>query len=227
MPGEERAMNSGEGGASRGTLLLADISGYTAFLQAVGEAHGAEMTESGVVPEAYPVMTSLLDGIVQQLVPPFSLSKTEGDAVFAFAADADLTLRGREVTDCINRCYKSFRAQMSAMEAAATCTCEACSSGITLDLKFVIHHGGYVVQAIAGRQELLGPDVNVVHRLLKNHASEMVGNNAYALLTEAAATHLNVPTSPALRLTERYDHLAPIDAIVLELANRDSSLPNA
>ena len=30
-------------GAGRGTLLLADISGYTAFLQAVAGAHAADM----------------------------------------------------------------------------------------------------------------------------------------------------------------------------------------
>src|SRR5439155_3777719 len=97
---EEAPMNPvGGSSASRGTLLLADVSGYTAFLQAVGVAHDAEMLETGVIPDAYPLMTGLLDGIVQWLVPPFSLSKTEGDAVFAFAADGDLGLRGEAILD--------------------------------------------------------------------------------------------------------------------------------
>ena len=110
-------------------------------------------------PRQYPLMTTLLDGIVDRLIPPFSLSKTEGDAVFAFAADGELQLRGEAVLRCIDLCYQSFRSQIEAMEAALTCGCNACSLGINLDLKFVLHHGGYVVQPIAGRPELLGPDV--------------------------------------------------------------------
>lgn len=200
--------------ANRGTLLLADISGYTAFLEGVGAEHGAEMAETGEVPEAYPIMMALLDGIVDRLVPPFTLSKTEGDAVFAFAPDADLPLRGQSILGCMNACYTAFQEQVVAMERALTCGCSACSFGITLDLKFVMHHGGYVIQPIAGRQELLGPDVNAVHRLLKNHASDIVGDAAYALLTSDATTHLDVPVDAASSVTETYDNIAPIDAYV-------------
>ena len=72
-------------GAASGLFLLADISGYTGFLQAVGNAHGLDMSANGEVPPAYPLMSSLLDGIIGSVVPPFTLSKLEGDAVFAFA----------------------------------------------------------------------------------------------------------------------------------------------
>jgi hypothetical protein len=40
-----------------------------------------------------------------------------------------------------------------------------------LELKFVLHHGGYIVQTVAGHQELLGPDVTISHLLLKNHVA--------------------------------------------------------
>ena len=198
-------------------LLLADISGYTAFLHAVGAAHEAEMVQTGVVPPAYPLMTTLLDGIVEALVPPFTLSKTEGDAVFAFAADADLTPHGAAILEYMDACYHSFRQHVRTMNAAMTCSCDACTMGIKLDLKFVMHHGGYVAQPIAGRLELLGPDVNAVHRLLKNGAADVMGTRAYALLTEAAATHLEVSSEPALRLTERYEHLDPIETLVFPM----------
>ncbi len=203
--------------ASRGTLLLADISGYTAFLEGVGAEHGAEMAETGEVPEAYPIMSTLLDGIVDGLVPPFTLSKTEGDAVFAFASDADLELRGKSILGCMNACYTAFQERVVAMERALTCGCSACRFGITLDLKFVMHHGGYVTQPIAGRQELLGPDVNAVHRLLKNHASEAVGGGPYALLSAAAAAHLDVPTDAASPVTETYDDIDPIETFVFSM----------
>jgi len=63
-----------EPGKNRATLILADISGYTRFLSAVGTAHQAQL-EQGDTPAAYPLMTTLLDTIVQDLVPPFVLSK--------------------------------------------------------------------------------------------------------------------------------------------------------
>jgi hypothetical protein len=81
-------------GPGHGTLLLAGISGYTAFLQAVAQAHAADLAAGTFVPEAYPLLTSLLDGIVERLAPPFVLSEIEGDAVFAVAADDQLELRG-------------------------------------------------------------------------------------------------------------------------------------
>jgi hypothetical protein len=40
-------------GAGRGTLLLADISGYTAFLQMVAGVHAADMAAGRFVPKAY------------------------------------------------------------------------------------------------------------------------------------------------------------------------------
>jgi len=66
-----------------GPLILADIGGYTSFLRIVQVAHADDAFADGNVPDAYAFVSSLLDGIVGQLVPPFTLSKLEGDAVFA------------------------------------------------------------------------------------------------------------------------------------------------
>ncbi len=62
------------------------------------------------VPGAYPLLTSLLDGIVERIVPPFVLSKFEGDAVFAFAPDDELQLRGPSVVSCLTTCYGAIAA---------------------------------------------------------------------------------------------------------------------
>ena len=78
-----------------GPLLLADIGGYTAFLRAVATAHESDAFANGAIPDAYAMMSSLLDGIVGRLVPPFTLSKLEGDAVFAYATDGSTVPRGR------------------------------------------------------------------------------------------------------------------------------------
>lgn len=204
-------------GAGGGTLLLADISGYTAFLQAVAEAHAADMMSGTFVPEAYPLLTSLLDGIVEEIAPPFVLSKVEGDAVFAFGADDELALRGQSVVDCLSSCYEVFRARLGTARELMICTCDACLSIAGLELKFVLHQGKFVVQSIAGHPELLGPDVTVAHLLLKNRVANLVGRSGYALLTEAAAAHLEIPLDRALPIEEQYEHYPTIRAFVLTL----------
>jgi hypothetical protein len=201
---------------NRATFVLADISGYTRFLEDVGEAHGAQL-DMGETPAAYPLMTTLLESIVRKLVPPFTLAKLEGDAVFAYADDPTLEIRGPAVADCLQACYASFRDHLRRTEAGLTCTCDACSSGAKLDLKFVLHHGSYVAQAIAGNTELLGPDVTAVHRMLKNDVTARTGWQAYALLTMAAANHLEVPTDAGMAIDLTYEHVGRIEALVLPL----------
>jgi class 3 adenylate cyclase len=208
---------SARSGPDRGTLLLADISGYTAFLQAVGKAHAGDMAAGTFVPEAYPLLTSLLDGIVERISSQFVLSKLEGDAVFAFARDEDLHLRGPSLMACLTDCYEAYRARLDAARDLMPCTCGACSMIGDLDLKFVLHHGEYVVQSIAGHQELLGPNVTVAHLLLKNHVADLIGRSPYALLTKSAAVHLEVSLERALPITERYEHYPTIRAYVLTL----------
>ena len=200
-----------------GPLLLADISGYTGFLQAVAEAHRDDAFAGGRVPDAYALMSALLDGIIERVVPPFRLSKVEGDAVFAFATDDDDLPRGAALLDCLSACYASFRDGLAGAEQIWTCRCSACSRVEGLDLKFVLHAGDYVVQSIAGGRELIGAEVVMAHRLLKNHAAELIGHPAYALITEAAASRLSVPADGARELTETYEHYEPIAARVYDL----------
>ena len=205
-------------GAGRGTLLLADITGYTAFLQAVGAAHAADMAAGTFVPKAYPLLTSLIDGIVERVAPPFVLSKLEGDAVFAFGAEGELGVRGQAVLDCLNDCYEAYRTRLDEARELVTCTCDACVSIGGLELKFVLHHGDYIVQSVAGHQELLGPDVTISHLLLKNHVADLIGPSAYALVTEPAAEHLDLSLEGALPITEEYEHYPPVRASVLALS---------
>src|SRR3974390_608856 len=95
-------------------------------------------------PAAYPLMTSLLDGIVDQLTPRFTLSKFEGDAVFAYAADETVDLRGTAAIDCLRDCSRVYRRRLEATEDEMLCSCDACSGVHALDLKFVLHAGHYV-----------------------------------------------------------------------------------
>ncbi len=200
---------------AEGPLLLADISGYTSFLQDVETAHRDDAFANGNVPNAYGLMSSLLDGIVGRIVPPFTLSKIEGDAVFAFAAPGSEVPHGDALLDCVRGCYADFAARLAQAGETWTCTCDACARANTLDLKFVLHAGRYVMQEIAGSRELTGPDVVMAHRLLKNGAAAVMGHGAYVLMSAAAVSHLDVPVDGAARMTETYEHYPPIETYAI------------
>jgi hypothetical protein len=206
-------------GATRanGPMLLADISGYTAFLQNVAAAHAHDSGDDARIPDAYSMLSSLLDGIVGRIAPPFSLSKLEGDAVFAYATDATELPRGAGMLACLADCYTDFQERLVTAHGIWTCDCGACARSDALDLKFVLHTGSFVIQSIAGRQELVGPDVVMAHRLLKSRAAEVAERRSYALITAAAAAWFEIPGEDALPLSETFEHYAPIDSLVFPL----------
>lgn len=79
--------------ASLRYLLLADISGYTAFLNGVEGAHGVDFSSG--IPAGYEVLGDLLDSVVEGVQPAFAIAKLEGDAVFAVAPAEDLEGQGK------------------------------------------------------------------------------------------------------------------------------------
>jgi uncharacterized protein YndB with AHSA1/START domain len=174
-------------------LLIADISGYTRYLAGVELDH------------AYDILADLVGTIVKSLQPQFSLAGLEGDAVFVFSPTSEVD--GSVLLDVIESTYFSFRRRLDAIKRVSTCECNACLLMPTLDLKVVVHHGTMLRHEVAGRQELLGSDVVVVHRLLKNEVKETLGMSAYAWITDAciAATNLKPQLLEMARYCETYD----------------------
>lgn len=86
--------------------------------------------------------------------------------------------------------YLAFRDRGQAIVRRTTCQCNACRQIPALDLKFVAHYGEFMTQNVSGIKKLVGSDLNLVHRLLKNHVSEATGWRAYFLLSEAAMTQM-------------------------------------
>jgi hypothetical protein len=181
----------------------------------VADAHRALIIEADEPPAAYALLSNLLDAMVDRVAPRFRLVKLEGDALFA-VSDAD-PARGSDVLDCLRECHRAFTELLADANLTWSCQCNACTRIDSLGLKFVLHHGVYVTQRIVGNEELAGPDVIVAHRLLKNHARELVGDHPYALLSDVAIDALGVPTDGMLGAVETYDDLPPIPVHVLRL----------
>jgi hypothetical protein len=189
-------------------LLIADISGYTGYLAGVELDHAEE------------ILTDLMGTIVSALRPGFRLAKLEGDAAFTYAITEKID--GSLLLDTIERCYFGFRRRRRDVRQASSCGCQACVHIPDLNLKFVVHHGAILRQHVAGREELLGSDVIVAHRLLKNDVVASTGIEAYALFTQQCVDAMDVDVS-ALGMraaSETYEHIGDVSAWVHDLGRR-------
>ena len=85
-----------------------------------------------------------------------------------------------------------------------------------------VHHGAFVLSRIAGRDELAGSDVIVVHRLLKGVGAAEARANGFALFTAAAVDALGLdPGALSLRAGEEsIEHLGHVDTFTLDLEAR-------
>ena len=187
-----------------GYFVLADISGFTAYLA------GAELDH------AHDILADLLETVVIKLRLALTIAKLEGDAVFAYAPEAKLA-RGETLMELVETTYAAFRDRREAVKRGTTCQCNACVSIPRLDLKFILHYGAYVVQNVAGISELVGSDVNLAHRLMKNHVADVTGWHAYALCTEVCLAHMGVRPAELHEQMETYEHLEPVQTFSLNL----------
>ena len=195
----------------RGYLLIADISGYTSYVAGTELEHSKD------------ILSELLELMLRHLTGLMTLSKLEGDAVFVIAPDAKIP-RGETVLELIESTYTAFRDRQESIRLRTTCDCSACSSLPMLDLKFIVHCGDYAMQSVSGIHELVGSDVNLVHRLLKNRVGQETGWKAYALFTESAMARINMPTAQFHEQVESYEHLGNAKTYSMDLRARYKEL---
>src|ERR1044071_6162383 len=188
----------------RGYLMLADISGYTSYV-AQTEIEHADMA-----------LSFLLETIIEKLSSLLTISKLEGDAVFAYIEESKLQ-EARSLLELVDQTYLAFREKALALYSQATCPCRACRALPTLDLKFILHHGEFLMQKVANVEHLLGTDVNLIHRLSKNHVSEATGWKGYALFTDPVLERLRTDKASFVQQSESYEHLGEVETYVMDM----------
>ena len=141
--------------SERTLLMIADIGGYTDFMR----AHRMSLAHAEV-------NTSRLLEAVIDAAGDFELIEIEGDAAFlSRPADGDTTMTA--MTDAVVGMHRAFHSERRYV-AANLCPCDGCEQTENLKLKFVAHVGEVATQTIRDRRNLVGVDVILVHRLLKN-----------------------------------------------------------
>ncbi len=186
-----------------GFLVLADISGFTAFVTATELEHGP------------PIIAELLEEVIQRISPPLDIQEVEGDAVFALGLHGKV-LPPATLLDVLHAGFVGFRERQRLLQADESCSCNACRNVGRLRLKAIGHYGTFLQQTVGGRAQAAGADVILVHRLLKNRVPRKAD---YALLTRPALQYMDVDPVQAglLPHTERYEHFGDVECFVGDL----------
>jgi hypothetical protein len=193
--------------ANKGFFIITDISGYTEYL-----------TESEL-DHAHEILQSLFDAQLKHIKFPLKISGFRGDAIFMYTPELCF-VNPQTFLETLENLYIVFLETLRQMQFNTTCPCRACRNIRKLDLKMCVHYGEYIVQKLGDREELLGTDVIVPHRMLKNQVIEQTGVKAYALFSEAAADALRLSelSQPLITHTESYEHLGEVKMQVFDLA---------
>jgi len=180
-----------------GTFVLADIGGYTTFLTDVGIEHAKEIT------------SHLFNSLFEVDRDTWKVGNIEGDCLFLYS---DSPKSPQDVFAYVRRLYEKFRESIEEVASGSTCRCGACDRSGDLTLKFVVHGGAFGIQTIAGRNELIGPDIIVAHRLLKNS----IPMREYALLTTPLAGIAEASGLEATPGRDEYGDIGAVDYVYMD-----------
>jgi len=189
-----------------GFLVLADISGFTAFVTTTELEHGP------------PIIAELLEEVMRRISPPLEIEGVEGDAVFALGVHGKVSPPVR-LLEVLRAGFVGFRERQRMLAADDSCSCNACRGVWRLRLKAIAHYGAFLEQTVGGRVQTAGRDVILAHRLLKNAVRP---SDDYALLTRPALQYMDVDPAVVglMPHTERYEHFGDVECFVGDLSAR-------
>jgi hypothetical protein len=161
-------------------LFMPDISGFTQFVTATEISHSQH------------IIAELLQTLIDNNHLGLSIVEIEGDAIF-FYKSGGIPSPEQIASQC-RKMFIAFHRQLKKYDLLRICNCGACSTANQLTLKFVVHQGEVSFITVNNQTKLFGPDVILIHRLLKNDIPE----HEYMLLTDRIAAEKISPADKDL-----------------------------
>ncbi len=147
-------------------IFIPDISGFTEFITQTEIKHSNH------------ILSELVEIILSANRLNLTVSEIEGDAVLFYRKGEPPTLQ--ELIGQVKSMFLDFHTQLKIIQRDNVCQCGACRSAINLSLKFIAHYGELSETVIQNFTKIIGSDVILAHRLLKNN----IGETEYMLLTD-------------------------------------------
>lgn len=198
--------------SGRAILLIADIGGYTDYMS----SHRMSLAHAEV--NTARMLEKMIDA-----APGFDLIEIEGDAAF-LSRHADAREPDASITQILRVAVSMHRAFHLERQNVATnlCPCAGCKEAGNLKLKFVAHVGDVATQTIRKRHKLVGIDVILVHRLLKNPVSIP----EYVLLSEELYnTGETLLPDSVHEISPELEGIGTVRAYFVDVADLDGSFP--
>ena len=198
--------------SGRAVLLIADIGGYTEYMS----THRMSLAHAEV--NTARMLEKMIDA-----APGFDLIEIEGDAAFLSrqAGNGDAQTAIAEILDAAVAMHRAFHEERQYV-AANLCPCTGCKGAADLKLKFVAHVGDVATQTIRDRIKLVGIDVILVHRLLKNP----VGIPEYVLLSEDLyRTGSDAVRQPVQEVAPDLEGFGTVRAYFVDVGDLEDPLP--
>ena len=196
----------------RALLLIADIGGYTEYMQ----------FHRSILGHAEAATTRMLATVVDA-ARDFDLIEIEGDAAF-LSREANALDDGAAVaaiTRAAVAMHRAFHAERR-MVQLNMCPCGSCTQTSDLKLKFVAHVGEVATQTIKRRRKLVGTDVIFVHRLLKNS----VDVPEYVLLSEDLHRDDAGPAFPIREISQELEGFGRVRTYVVAVEDLAATVPS-
>ncbi len=149
-----------------GLIFIPDISGFTEFVTQTEISHSNH------------IIKELLEEIIDNNSLNFEISEIEGDAVLFYKMGDPPKVE--KIIEQAKKIFLAFHTHLKIIERDNICQCGACQTASNLSLKFVTHFGEINEVNVQNFKKLMGSDVILAHRLLKNNIEE----KEYLLLTE-------------------------------------------
>lgn len=180
-------------------FCVPDITGFTKFISTADISFSKDF------------IPSLLRKLINANNLKMNVGEIEGDAIF-FYRTGRLPSMSRVAHQC-KTLFKAFYDSIRSLEKDDPENYSKHLSEGQLGLKIIIHYGIISTVNIKGRTKLIGEDVIIVHKLLKNSTKE----KEYILLTNS---YLNKTKKPMLAKSfnwaplktgeDQYDHIGKI-----------------
>jgi hypothetical protein len=139
-------------------IFIPDISGYTEFVTQTEIKHSNH------------IISELLEVILNANQIKLEVSEIEGDAVLFYRKGDPPKLE--ELISQVKRMFIDFHTHLKIIQRDNVCQCGACRTATNLSLKFIAHYGVLQETVIQNFVKIMGSDVILAHRLLKNTIDE-------------------------------------------------------
>jgi hypothetical protein len=154
-------------------FFIPDIGGFTKFIAETEVGHSQH------------IIQELLEILVDANTLGMTVGEFEGDAVLFYRNGAPPSID--ELVQQARKMYLDFHTHLKKIEYNRVCQCGACAGVGDIALKMVAHFGSAGTMRVKNQQKLVGKDIIIAHRLLKNSVTEP----EYLLVSEPTLSRIN------------------------------------